>query len=363
MGTIDAVELRQVLLPMLEPFRTRAGTQTERPTTIVRVIVDGVEGWGELAATPEPTYTTEWAGGAAAVLREQLVPRLLAGAPLDEVHAPMARAALESALLDSALRHKGISLGSHLGVHRDRVTAGVAVGFAPTVGELVATVERHLAVGYRRVKVKIRPGWDVEPLRAVRAAVGDTVAVQADANGAYDGDDTSDVAALHAVDDLGLLLIEQPLPPGDLVGSARLAKELATRICLDESIGSADHVRTAAALGAASVICLKPARVGGIDAAVEVHDAAVAAGLDLWCGGMLETGIGRGVLLALAALPGCTLAGDLSATGRWYADDLTPPVFLDADGMLPVPTESGCGPVPDAASLAAVTVAVETLRP
>lgn len=355
-----AVELRRIALPLVAPFRTAAGTMAERQVLLVRVVGDDAEGWGECAAFAEPTYTSEYVDGAADVLERFLVPALFAGHDVGswvQGHR-MAKAALETALLDADLRARGESLASHLGGVRTAVDAGVAVGIAGSVDALVDAVDGYVAEGYRRVKLKVEPGWDVQPVRAVRERFPD-LALQVDANGAYSLDDAEALAALDAFD---LLLVEQPLAADDLVGHAALARRLRTPICLDESVESAADAAAALALGACSVVNVKPGRVGGYLEARRVHDVCAAAGVPVWCGGMLETGLGRAANAALAALPGFTLPGDLSASGRWYAQDITEPLVLE-DGRLAVPTGPGIGvaPLPDV--LASVTTFVRTLTP
>ena len=328
-------------------FRTAKFDLVERDVLLVRVVVDGVDGWAECAALPDAGYDGIDVDGAVAALRSD--PR---GGP------PVAAAAVATAMLDARLRTEGRSLADWLGAERTMVPAGVAVGFFPSIGELVTEVRRQVAAGYRRVKVKIGPGHDVEVARAVRAEVGPDIVVQVDANGAYTLDDAGVLAQL---DDLDLLLVEQPLPRHDLEGHAALSRRIITPVCLDESIRSLADARRAIDLGACSVICVKPGPLGGIEVAKAVHDLCVEAHIDAWCGGMLETGVGRAALLALAALPGFTLPGDLSATGRWYDDDLTGRVSL-IGGQLRVPTGPGIGGEPDPASLEQFTTWTETVQ-
>lgn len=345
---LDAVELRRLTLPMTAPFRTSQLDLTERDVLLVRVVIDGVDGWGECAALPEAGYDDVDVDTATAALR----------ADLD--HAPpVATAAVTTATFDARLRAEGRSLADWLGAGRRSVPAGVAVGFMPSLEELLDEVARHVETGYRRVKLKIGPGRDVELVRAVRAEFGESIALQVDANGAYR---LEDAPALAALDEFDLLLIEQPLPRDDLAGHAELVDLINTPVCLDESIRSLADATRAIELGACSVICVKPGPLGGLDVARAVHDACVAAGVGAWCGGMLETGVGRAALLALAALPGFTLPGDLSATGRWYVDDLAPPVDL-VGGELAVPTGPGIGGEPDPVALRRYTTWAETLRP
>jgi O-succinylbenzoate synthase len=245
----------------------------------------------------------------------------------------MASAALEAAVLHLRLAAAGVTLATWMGAARDRVACGVAVGIAASVDDLLAEVAGLVDDGYQRVKLKVRPGWDTEPARAVRAAWPD-LPLGVDANGAYarchlDG-------PLADLDRLGLVEIEQPLAPGDLVGLAEAARRLATPVCLDESIGSVADLETALALGALDHVNLKPGRVGGVAEALRIHDLALTRGVPLWIGGMIDTGVGKALNVALAALPGATLPGDLPASRRWFADDVTDPWEVARDGTMAV---------------------------
>jgi o-succinylbenzoate synthase len=346
---IDRIELIHICLPLVGEFRTSFGAASERDTFLLRVVTDSAEGWAEFAGDPEPLYCAEFAASAELVLREHLVPRVTA---LRQVTAArvgpavaaikghqLAKAVLETAILDAELRGHGMSFATYLGSVRDRVPAGVSVGIMDSIPALLDAVSAYLAEGYVRVKLKIQPGWDVEPVRAVRREFGDDLALQVDANTAYS---LTDAGHLRGLDEFGLLLIEQPLAEDDLRGHAELARLLATPVCLDESIRSARDTATAIALGACRIVNVKPARVGGYLEARRIHDICAANGIPVWCGGMLETGIGRAPNLALAALPGFVLPGDTSASSRYYAEDLTPPFELD-HGCLRVPDAPGTG--------------------
>ncbi|WP_030661479.1 o-succinylbenzoate synthase [Streptomyces rimosus] len=351
---ITGVELRRIAMPLVAPFRTSFGVETSRDVLLVRVVTTEGEGWAECAAMSEPRYCSEHVDGAQDVLRRFLIPAL----PKDgvDVHvvgrvlAPftghrMAKSALETAVLDAQLRGADESFGSYLGAARDRVPCGVSVGIMDSVPELLDAVDAYLAEGYVRIKLKIEPGWDVEPVRAVRERHGDELLLQVDANAAYT---LADARQLTKLDDFGLLLIEQPLANDDMVQHAALAGMLRTPVCLDESIESAADAAAAISLGACSVINIKPPRVGGYLEARRIHDLARAHGIPVWCGGMLETGIGRAANVALAALPGFTLPGDTSGSSRYFATDITDP-FVLADGHLQVPAGPGLGvePLPD----------------
>lgn len=349
-GRLEGVELRRLRLPLAEPWRTPLGTVIDRDVLLVRAVFTDTEGWGECVAMNEPTYSAEYVEGATQVMRRHLLPRLMASVPPDAASVaealaavkghPMAKAAIELAWLDAEGRLAAEPLAHRLGGTRPRVLAGVAVGITGSIPELLAEVGRRVAEGYRRVKLKIHPGWDVEPVAAVRERFGEQLLLQVDANGSYRPADTP---ALAGLDRFNLLLIEQPLGDDDLVGHAELAGKIATAICLDESITSAAAAMTALVLGACSVINIKPGRVGGWLEAVRIHDLCASRGIPVWCGGMLETGLGRAANLALASLDNFSLPGDLSASDRWYRDDITPPVLLDADGTIIVPDGPGIG--------------------
>lgn len=364
---LSRVELRRVRLPLVAPFRTSFGVEHERDILLVHVVTPESEGWGECVAGGEPLYSSEFTDGAQQVIRRFLLPRLAArgefsaadvGPTLHAVKGhPMAKAAVETAVLDAELRAAGVSLAQYLGATSARVPAGVSVGIMDSLPELLDAVTGYLEAGYLRIKLKIEPGWDYEPVRAVRERFGDDVLLQVDANTAYT---LADGAALIRLDPFELLLVEQPLPEDDLRGHAALARRIRTPICLDESIVSARVAADAIALGACEIINIKPGRVGGYLEARRVHDVCAANGVPVWCGGMLETGIGRAANVALAALPNFTLPGDTSASDRYYHRDLTAP-FVLADGHLPVPTGPGIGVevLPDV--LADTTTSVERI--
>jgi O-succinylbenzoate synthase len=368
MTRVRAVELRTVAIPLVSPFRTSFGEETEKACLLARVETDDAQGWGECVAGPDPGYSEEFNDAAWLALGGFLVPALLAAgdvgaADLDPVLAgvrghPMAKATLIDALLDAELRARGVSLARHLGATTDRVACGVSIGIASTTERLLEQVDGYLAEGYRRIKLKIEPGADVERVAAVREAHPD-IPLSVDANAAYTLDD---VDVFRALDAFGLLMVEQPLHHDDLVQHAKLQALLATPICLDESIRSASDAVAAIELGACRIVNIKQGRVGGIPEAVRIHDLCRAAGIPVWCGGMLETGIGRATNLALAALPGFTLPGDTSASARYFAQDLTEPFVLEADGTMGVPTGPGIGVDPIPERLEACTRRVEVLR-
>ncbi|GAB1513462.1 o-succinylbenzoate synthase [Actinophytocola sp. KF-1] len=364
---LQGVELRRIAMPLVAPFRTSFGVEHERDVLLLRVVTDDAEGWGECVALTDPRYSSEYVAAAADVLRRYLIPTLAALPRLDApAVAPalrqfrghrMAKAALETAVLDAELRAQGRSFARELGAVRDRVPCGVSVGIMSDLGALLDAVGGYLDAGYLRIKLKIQPGWDVEPVRAVRERFGDDVLLQVDANTAYT---VADARHLARLDLFGLLLIEQPLDEEDVLGHAVLAKRLTTPVCLDESITSAKAAADAITLGACSIVNVKPGRVGGYLEARRIHDVCAAHGVPVWCGGMLETGLGRAANVALAALPGFTLPGDTSASDRYYRTDVTDPFVLD-DGHLPVPTGPGVGVTPHPDRLAAVTTSTEWL--
>jgi o-succinylbenzoate synthase len=362
---LTGVELRRVALPLVTPFRTSFGVERDRDVLLVRAVTDGPEGWGECVAAAEPRYSSEYADGAADVLRRFLVPAVASVGELDPGSAGaamafvkghrMAKAALELAVLDAWLRGRDEPLAGWLGATRRRVPAGVSVGIMDSVPDLLDAVARYLDQGYLRIKLKIEPGWDLEPVAAVRERFGDDLLLQVDANAAYTLDDAGHLAGL---DRFGLLLVEQPLAEDDLVGHVELAARLATPLCLDESITSAKAALDAVGLGACRIVNVKAGRVGGYLEARRLHDACAGRGVPLWCGGMLETGIGRAANVALAALPGFTLPGDTSASDRYYRQDLTAPFVLD-DGHLAVPRGPGIGVEPIPGVLEELTTSVE----
>ncbi len=347
-ATISHVELRRVDLPFVTPFRTSFGVQDVRQAILVRVLGDDVEGWGEVVCGTDPLYSSEYVDGAWDVLERYLVPAILdrpiGAEDVGRLTAPikghrMAKAGLEMAVLDTLLRGAGTSLAAHLGGVREEVAVGVSVGIADSHAQLLQRIDQRLAEGYERIKLKIEPGWDLDMLAAVRTHVGDDVALQVDANAAYR---RADADHLVGLDEFGLVLVEQPLPASDLFGHARLAERMATPMCLDESITSADVTADALDLGAAAIVNIKPGRVGGLLEARRIHDLCRDRDVPVWCGGMLETGIGRAANLALASLPGFTLPGDISSSARYFHRDVTPP-FVAHDGWMAVPTGHGLG--------------------
>jgi O-succinylbenzoate synthase len=360
---IDRVELRHVRMPLLSPFETSFGREAERDCLILRVESEGLVGWGECAADRSPGYSYETADTAWAMLVEWFLPAVVGAnleAPSDLTTRlrpfrghPLARAGLEMALWDLEGKRAGMPLAALLGGVRDRVPVGVSVGIQPDRDALLRTVETYLRDGYRRVKLKIKPGRDVHDVRAVRERFPELL-LQVDANSAYTLEDTP---VFEAMDSLGLLLIEQPLAEDDLIDHSRLQAKLRTDLCLDESILSRRHAQQAIEIGACRVINIKAGRVGGLEEGRAIHALCHERGIPVWCGGMLETGIGRASNLALASLPGFTLPGDISASDRYYRDDVAEPRFsLNPDSTISIPSGPGLGVEVVAASLERFTL-------
>lgn len=364
---LDGIELLRVQLPLVSPFTTSFGTQTVRDALILRVVSGDHEGWSECVAMADPLYSSEYVDGAEYVITHYLGPALLAERDVTAetvatvlhpfVDHQMAKAAVEAAVLDLQLRIRELSFASYLGAVRDRVPSGVSVCIQPNLGELVRIVGGYLEEGYQRIKIKIKPGWDLAPVKTLREEFGYDVPLQVDANSAYT---LADAGLFRELDEYALLLIEQPLYEDDIRLHSKLAVMIRTPICLDESIVSARAASDAIALGAAQIINIKAGRVGGYLEARRIHDLAVAQGVAVWCGGMLETGIGRSANAALAALPGFTLTGDISASSRFYETDLTDPVMLE-DGYIAVPQGPGMSPVPLPEVLKAATTSTSWL--
>jgi o-succinylbenzoate synthase len=364
---IDRIELHEIALPLVEPFRISSGVTTARRILLVHLFsAEGAEGWGECVAGEAPHYSPETTDTAWLVLSQWVAPRVLgrcfAGPeeiqPLLDVDLRghnMAKAAVEMAAWEATARLRGVSLATLLGGTAKRIPVGISIGIQESPERLVDKVRSCLAQGYRKIKMKIEPGRDLDWLRAVRAAVGPDAPLMADANNAYT---LADLPRLQALDELGLLMIEQPLAWDDLLRHAALQKELKTPICLDESITSADRAEDAIALGSGRIVNIKAGRVGGFHQAIAVHDVCARHGLPVWCGGMLESGVGRAHNVALASLPNFTLPGDLSPSRRYWARDIVDPEWtMDAEGWVEVPVDRpGMGVAVDRERVAALTV-------
>ena len=347
---VDGVEMRLIRLPLLEPFETSFGKIDSRLIFLLSLQAEGVRGWGEVVAEEEPRYSYETVRTAFHVIRDFFGPALLQEpiSGLDDLAqrlAPfrghnMAKAGLELAFMDLLGQVKQQSLSTLLGGEFERVAVGVSLGIQPTISKLLQRVERYLGLGYQRIKLKIKPGWDIDVVDEVRRRHPD-ILLSVDANSAYT---LADQDHLKQLDDYNLLMIEQPLHHDDLVDHAKLQKTMRTPLCLDESIVSERHARVALELESCRIINIKVGRVGGYSQAVGIHDLCRAQSVPVWCGGMLESGIGRAHNLALASLPGFTLPGDISASARYFERDIiTPGVKVDADGTVAVPDGPGLG--------------------
>ena len=347
---IRGVELRLVALPMVSPFRAAWGTETERLALLLRVETADGAGWGECVAMRDPLYTSEYVAGALDVLRRMLIPRLFAGAPIEAVHGhAMAKCGLELAVLDAQCRSDGVSLQHRLGGVGVRVEVGVVCD------------PRAVPDGYRRVKIKVAPGRDIDEIAIARAAGlggGGPRPLWVDANGSYPHHE-----AVAGLDGLGIDLIEQPFPPDALYEHAALRRKFSTPICLDESLTSVTAVHDAIRFHATDVVSVKPGRLGGYHAAAAAATLCAEHAIPAWVGGMLETGIGRAANLALATVPGCNLPGDISATDRYFHEDIAPPFELGPDSTIAVPSGPGIGVEVLESVLARRTVHREVLRP
>lgn len=350
---IERITLNFVELPLKSPFETSFGVETVKSCWVLEVMADGISGYAESVADADPLYSEETHASVYYALKNHLLPRLMA----QDIQNPedvrrflgpvrgnrMAKAAIEMAIWDWWAKSQSQPLWQILGGNPDksRIPVGVSIGIQPTDAQLIKVAEEYLRQGYRRLKVKIKPGRDFEPLRALRRAVGDEVAIMADANSAYRLDD---LAILRRLDALHLMMLEQPLAEDDYVDHGVLAAGLQTPICLDESIRSAEDARKAIGLGSAEIINIKVGRVGGLAEAKMVHNMAKTHDVPVWCGGMLETGIGRAHNLHLTTLPNFLLPGDTSASDRYFHEDLIDaPFVLNSDGTLSVPQGPGIG--------------------
>jgi O-succinylbenzoate synthase len=347
---IEQIELFHLRMPLRSPFETSFGRSLSRDCVLILVKADGLEGYGECVADWEPGYSSETVGTEWHILKEFILPLMVES----EINHPqdfcekvkwirghrMAKAGLEMALWDLYGKQVGRSLKALLGGQRERVEVGVSVGVQESPEKLVEVVDEYLRQGYRRIKLKIKPGRDVTDVQAVRQAFP-TVRLQVDANSAYT---LEDAQSLKPLDELNLLLIEQPLDEEDLWDHRLLQRDFKTPICLDESILSLQHARQALEMGSCRIINIKAGRVGGLSEAVAIHDLCLSKGVAVWCGGMLETGVGRASNLSLASLPGFTLPGDISATDRYYEEDVTEERFiLNQDSTIDVPEKAGLG--------------------
>jgi o-succinylbenzoate synthase len=367
---LDALELRLVRLPLLEPFEVSFGRMDSRLLFLLRLDAGAHSGWGECVAFEKPLFSYETVGTALHVIRDHLAPAIL-GQEIDDLAGltsrlgafrghPMAKAGIELAFVDLVARLRGEPISRLIGGVRREVEVGVSLGIQSTVDALDARVSRFLGLGYRRIKLKIKPGADVAVVGEIRRR-HPQILLSVDANAAYT---LADAGLLRQLDAYDLLMIEQPLAHDDLLDHARLQETLATAICLDESITSHDRARQALETGACRIVNMKVGRVGGYSEALRIHELCVERGVPLWCGGMMESGIGRAHNVALASLAGFTLPGDISASERYFERDvILPPVEVTADGTVAVPTSVGLGFDVDVAFLESRTESVERLRP
>ncbi|MGI8547207.1 MAG: o-succinylbenzoate synthase [Gemmatimonadaceae bacterium] len=346
---IDRITLREIRLALKEPFRISSGLVHERRIVLLELTDrDGVTAWSECVAFHLPFYSPETVDTAWLAIREWLAPRVLGrefSGP-EVIHETldanirghnMAKAALEMGCWGVAAEARDVSLSALLGGTRDRVPTGISLGIQREPALLVQCAEAAVAAGYRKIKVKIQPGQDVEYVRAVRNALGPAIGLMADANSAYTIDQADHLAQLDA---FNLIMLEQPLGEDDLVRHAALQQHMSTPICLDESITSVARAQDMIVLGSGKIVNIKPGRVGGLTVSKAIHDVCHDAGIPVWCGGMLESGIGRAYNVALASLPNFSLPGDLSPSARYWAHDIVNPEWtMDADGMVRVPRE------------------------
>ncbi|HEY6274480.1 MAG TPA: o-succinylbenzoate synthase [Terriglobales bacterium] len=347
---IEAVTLREIRMPLVHFFETSFGRTTERRILLVTLSTDGPEGWGECVAGEDPFYSDESVDTAWYALEKYLVPTVLGKAIARGADVPaffervrghrMAKGALENAVWDAEAQERRIPLGRLLGGTQEEIACGVSIGIQDSVEQLLEKIETELAAGYRRIKVKCKPGWDVEVFERIRRRWPD-ILLSCDANSAYRPDQ---LAHLKQFDRFNLLMIEQPLWSDDYYFHAQLQKQIKTAICLDEAIHNRRDAQAAAELGACRIINIKVGRVGGFSEATAVHDVARNAGIPVWCGGMLETGIGRSHNVALSTLPNFTLPGDVSASKRYWKEDIIEPaVEVSAEGLIKAPQAPGRG--------------------
>ena len=371
---IEQITLREIHLPLREPFRISSGEVTARRIVLLELRdADGAAGWSECVAFDRPNYSPDTVDTAWHAIIEWVAPRVL-GVPFDDPRDVfpvlerdfrghlMAKAAVEMGMWVVAAEQQRVPLARLLGGTRDEIATGISLGIQRSPAALVDRARAALAEGYRKVKIKIEPGADVEYVAAVREALGPEAPLMADANNAYTLADADHLARL---DGLGLMMIEQPLAWDDLVQHAELQRRLSTPVCLDESITSLDRARDMVTLGSGRIVNVKPGRVGGLGPSVAIHDFCRAHGVPVWCGGMLESGIGRACNVALASLPGFTKPGDVSPSARYWARDIvTPEWTMSGAGMVQVPLDRpGLGVDVDEARVDALTVRRAELRP
>jgi o-succinylbenzoate synthase len=363
---IERATLREIPLRLKEFFEISSGGVQDRRVLLLTLEGDGLVGWSECVASRDPSYAYETTDTAWHILTDFILPGIVG----QDVEGPedilspvswirghgMAKASVEMAGWDMAARADGVSLSKKLGGTRDAVAVGVSVGIKPTDEALHEQVAGFIEDGYARVKIKIKPGRDIEMLAGLREAFP-SIRFMADANSAYT---LADADRLAELDPLDLMMIEQPLRYDDLLHHARLQERISTPVCLDESIKSEGDTELALELGSGRIINIKPGRVGGLGVSRRIHDMMQDAGLAVWCGGMLESGVGRAHNVALASLPGFTLPGDISASRRYWEQDIVSPEFVVADGEMHVPTGPGIGVEIDEERVESLTTRVAT---
>ena len=366
---VDSITFHHLSMPLVAPFETSFGRETDRQCILIAIQADGIIGYGECVASSEPGYNYETTGTAWHILKDFIAPLLLGEDVKDALDFQsrvekirghhLAKAGVEMAIWDLLGKRSGRSLKEMFGGVRDKVDVGVSVGIQESASAMVRTVESYLDQGYRRVKIKIKPGREVDETSSIRKKYPD-LRLQVDANSAYTLE-TAD--ALKPLDELELLLIEQPLFEDDIWDHRKLQAELKTPICLDESIVSPRHARYALEMEACRNINIKAGRVGGLSQGIMIHDYCLEKNIPVWCGGMLETGIGRASNLALATLPGFILPGDISASDRYYHRDITHERFmLNGDSTIDVPNKPGLGITIDEEALDQFTISKLTLK-
>ena len=366
---IDAIVLRELHIPLVHPFETSFGVTRNRRILLAEVLSEGLTGWGECTAGERPTFSGESTDTAWQVLMHELAPMLAAESPENGGECPrifrsvrgnpMAKAALENAIWDLEAQREGLSLSRLLGGVRETIPCGVSLGIQPSIQELMSIIERGLAAGYQRIKLKCKPGWDVEVFERVRNR-WPGIMLSCDANSAYRLRDEDHIVSFDAFD---LLMIEQPLWHDDFYFHSVLQKRLNTPICLDESIHNRRDALAAIEMESCKIINIKLGRVGGFSEAIAVHNAALERGIPVWCGGMLESGVGRAHNIALSTLEGFTLPGDVSASARYFAEDIIEPeVTVSAQGEIAVPDTPGRGYEVRADLIERLTVRKETIR-
>jgi len=367
---IEQVQLRHIKLPLVHPFETSFARETVRDIIIVKAWAEGLVGYGESASMAEPFYNYETTETCWHIQRDFLVPSVLDREVSDdkelmELFAPvrghnMAKTGLEEAWWDLLAKGEGQPLSHLLGGGKAKIESGVSIGIQDSVEHLLERIGFFLEQGYRRIKIKIKPGWDIGVVERVRQVFPD-VPLMLDANSAYT---LADVELFKALDDYNLMMIEQPLGYDDIFDHAKLQSQIKTALCLDESITTPEHARWAIELGSCRIINIKPGRVGGLYEARRIHDICQQHDMPVWCGGLLESGIGRAHNVALCSLPNFRLPADVSASNRYYAQDIVlPPWELNADGTITVPTEPGIGVEVDEELLETFTVKNQTFRP